>query len=456
ILGARSAIFAPVPDGRLGVIIVDEEHDSSYKQDQVPRYHGRDVAIRRAQLAGVPIVLGSATPSLESWHNACEGTKSTLHRLTSRAPGLRLPRVIIVDFIEEMKQYGDKRVHLIGPTLNNAIDDTLRSNGQTLLLLNRRGYANYITCADSSCDWLLQCDDCDVTMVYHLNRKMKTADGSPVRPSGYVQCHHCLAQQRLPDKCSDCGQRIMTFGLGTQRVEAEILRRWPELVEGDTLLRVDSDTMHRASDFHTALSRFGSGEVRVLVGTQMIAKGLDFPGVRLVGVINADTALNLPDFRASERTFQLVNQVAGRCGRGRDPGVAIVQTFNPDDPAIVHASAHDFPSFARGELEHRRMCGLPPFSRMARIIVRDEDHPRALARAGQLERALKRIEDPPIRIRPAAPCPIARIAGRHRMQIELMAPTAGVLQRFLTRARQLDLIHADGSLAVDVDPVSML
>ncbi|MEM7228033.1 MAG: primosomal protein N' [Planctomycetota bacterium] len=454
ILGARSAVFAPVPDDRLGVIIVDEEHDSSYKQDQIPRYHGRDVAIRRAQLSGVPIVLGSATPSLESWFNATERGVSTLHRLAERAPGLRLPRVRIVDFAAEMKSLEDRRVNLIGPTLRHAIEETMKMERQTLLLLNRRGFANYIACRRKSCEWLLQCESCDVTMVYHLHRRPSGSDGE--RPRGYVQCHHCQSQQRLPERCPECGDGIVTFGLGTQRVEQELIRLFPDLRDGESLVRVDSDTMHRAVDFHDTLRRFGSGDIRVLVGTQMIAKGLDYPGVRLVGVINADTALNLPDFRAGERTFQLVNQVVGRCGRGRDPGLAIVQTFNPEDPAIVHACAHDFSSFAREEVGHRRMCGLPPITRMARLVVRDPDLNRTMERAKGVEASLRSLADDTIRIRPAAPCPIARIAGKHRVQIELLAPSAATMQQLLATARRHGILAADASLAVDVDPVAML
>jgi len=454
VLGARSAVFAPIADGRLGLIVVDEEHEPSYKQDTVPRYHGRDVAIRRAQLADVPIVLGSATPSLETWHNATERRRATLHQLSRRAPGLHMPKVTVVDFQAEMRRYRDRRVHLIGPTLAGAIDETLDAGGQVLLLLNRRGFANYITCTSGNCDWVLHCDDCDVTLVYHRTRRSRDDD----RPSGFVQCHHCLAQQRLPRVCPDCGSTIQTFGLGTQRVEDDVQSRWSTLVEGETLLRVDSDTMRCAADFHRALERFSTGEIRMLVGTQMIAKGLDFPGVRCVGVINADTALNLPDFRAAERTFQLVHQVAGRCGRGREPGVAIVQTFNVDDPSIRFAAAHDYPRFAREENAHRRACLLPPWGRLTRIIVRDADLGAAMTRAEHLTEKLMalRVDEEAIRIRPPAPCPIARIAGRHRVQIQILAPSAGVMQRLLAAARRHHLVHADATCAVDVDPISML
>ena len=447
VLGARSAVFAPIPPGRLGLVIVDEEHDGSYKQDQAPRYHGRDVAIRRAQLARCPVVLGSATPSLESWHNATNRSIYRLHRLEQRVPGLHLPNVRIVDFIEERKQHRDRRVHLLGPLLERAIEKTLAGEGQILLLLNRRGYANYIACPDHRCGWLLCCDDCDATMVYHIDRRLPRG--------GSVRCHHCLAEQCLPKSCPACSNRISTFGLGTQRVEGELERKFPDLVEGQTMLRVDSDSMHGARDLHEALRRFGAGEVRLLVGTQMIAKGLDFPRLELVGVINADTAINLPDFRASERTFQLVSQVAGRCGRGAEPGRVIVQTFQPQTPAIRLAADHDYEAFARLELADRRRCDLPPWARMARIVVRDPDHDRCHASAVDLARWL-RARAGAVRVRGPAPCPIARIAGRHRRQIELLAETPGLLQELLSAARNQGLIRSGAAMAVDVDPIALL
>ncbi len=452
VLGARSAVFAPVPDGRLGLVIVDEEHDSSYKQDQVPRYHGRDVAVKRAQLAACPVLLGSATPSMESWHNATARGTYCMHRLRERVPGLRVPKVQIVDFVEERRRHHDRRVHLLGPTLETALGRTLDAGGQALLLLNRRGYANYIACPDRRCGWLMCCDDCDATVVYHLDRALPAG--------GYVQCHHCQTQQRLPPTCPACGRKVTPFGLGTQRVEEEVERKFPGLVHGETMLRVDSDSMHGARDFHRALQRFGAGEIRLLLGTQMIAKGLDFPQVHLVGVINADTAVNLPDFRATERTFQLVSQVAGRCGRGREPGRVIVQTFHPRSPAIRLAAAHDYETFARMELSERHRCMLPPYTRMARIVVRDADFTRGLDTAKRLTVELRDLisagHGDKVRVRGPAPCPIARIAGRHRQQIEVLADTAGDLQGLLSTARSEGLIRSGAGMAIDVDPIAVM
>lgn len=455
ILGARSAVFAPIEHERIGLIVVDEEHDASYKQDQVPRYHGRDVAIRRAQLAKCPVVLGSATPSLESWWNATVRSAEQsrpgymLHQLRERIPGTRLPHVQIVDFRRQMSLRRDRsRVHLIGPLLEAEIGATLDQGFQSLILLNRRGYANYIACPDVNCGWTMQCDHCDVTMVYHRHRDIPAG--------GFVRCHHCQSEQRILERCPLCGKRIVNFGLGTQRVEDELRDMFPKLIEGETMLRIDSDTMQSARDLHESLSRFASGEVKLLVGTQMIAKGLDFPGVRLVGVINADTSINLPDFRASERTFQLVSQVAGRCGRADVSGRVIVQSFNPGALPIRFAANHDYEGFAHADLAVRMRSGLPPVARMARIVVRHEDHVKADAVAAELAARLRSIAAPSIRVRGPAPCPISRVAGKHRRQIELMAPTARELQTVMTDARNRAWVKSDALMAIDIDPIALL
>jgi len=465
ILGARSAVFAPIQADRLGLIVVDEEHDASYKQEQAPRYNGRDVALKRAQLEGCPIVLGSATPALESWHNATVSHRFALHRLTRRAPGLTVPRIELVDFVEERRRRstaGDRRVHLIGPRLEGAIAECLRGDGQALLLLNRRGWGNYIACPDRACGWLLECDHCDATMVCHLDPRSATGR--------YVRCHHCQAEKLLPGRCPRCENRLTVFGFGTQRVEEELQDKFPSLVPDRTMLRVDADTMGSAGDLHRALSRFADGSVRLLLGTQMIAKGLDFPGVRLVGVINADTAISLPDFRAAERTFQLVAQVSGRCGRGADPGVAVIQTFNPALPVMQLAARGDYVGFANAELEERSRCGLPPSTRLARIVVRHAD-PEACASAARVLaedlRHLAASQDgapavhgsdgaiPPgsVRVRGPAPCVIPRIADRHRQQVELLASSPAPIQRLLAAARSQGVIRLGELMQVDVDPI---
>ena len=449
VVGARSAVFAPLP--HVGVIVVDEEHDSSYKQDQLPRYNARDLAIKRGQLVNAPVVLGSATPSLESYYNATERRTYHLLELPARVAGLQLPRVEIVDMQEQRrKRYeysGKTGVHLLSLPLEAALRQTLANQGQAILLLNRRGYANYIACPDHRCGWMMNCEYCDVTMVYHKDAKLPTG--------GLVRCHHCSAEQLLPKLCPHCQRRVTVFGLGTQRVEEQLQRGFPNV----RVQRMDSDTMRRSRHYNEALDAFRQGEIDVLVGTQMIAKGLDFPNVRLVGVISADTSLHMPDFRASERTFQLIAQVAGRAGRGQHPGRVIVQTLNPHDAAIELASKHDYAAFAHREIDLRRQVGLPPITRMARIVVRDQDYLSSVKQAKKLAQHLaasNRQLKTEVRLRGPAPCPIARIAGYHRQQIELIAPSAAALQKLTTELRNARLLKSDHRTAVDVDPVALL
>ncbi|NBC10664.1 MAG: primosomal protein N' [Planctomycetes bacterium] len=459
VVGARSAIFAPLPNLRL--IIVDEEHESSYKQDQLPRYHARDVAVRRGQLLDVPVMLGSATPSLESYHNATRPEGSYhLVSLPDRVPGMTMPTVEVVDMIEERRQR--RGIHLISRKLENELARTLGhtdqgvgtsvpskapEQAQAILLLNRRGYANYLACPDHKCGWMMRCDHCDATMVYHLNKKLPSG--------GVVRCHHCLAEQPLATHCPACGNAISIFGLGTQRVEEELERKFP----GVRAIRMDSDAMRTARHYQQALDRFRAGDADVLLGTQMIAKGLDFPGVRLVGVISADTSLHLPDFRAAERTFQLISQVSGRSGRSTSPGKVVVQTFSADDPVIELAAEHDYVGFAQRELGLRAEVGLPPISRMARIVVRDRDHTKAVAEARKLAASLKAFNDQlklGVRLRGPAPCPLSRLADHHRQQVELLAQDAATLQKLMTALRNAKLLKSDTHTAVDVDPVALL
>ena len=460
VVGARSAVFAPVRN--LGLIVVDEEHEGSYKQEQLPRYHARDVAVKRAHLLGIPAVLGSATPSLESYHNAtarsgeaeAEATppRYRLHRLPERVAGMRMPEVEIVDLVEERRRR--KGLHLISERLERVLAETIAGGGQALLLLNRRGYANYLACPDHRCGWQMLCDHCDAMMVYHKHE----TDA----PSGYARCHHCTAEKALPKQCPACGKKVTVFGLGTQRVEEELSRKLPQARRG----RMDADVMRTARDYRDLLDRFREKKFEILVGTQMIAKGLDIPNVRAVGVVSADTGLHMPDFRAEERTFQLVAQVAGRAGRligssGGPAGRVIVQSLQPHNPAIELASGHDYEGFAERELGVRRDAGLPPYARMSRIVVRDPDAEQCRARGetlrAELDAAAERagVADR-VRIVGPAPCPIARIADHHRHQIELTSPTAGLIQRVLADARNRGLLRSDARTAVDVDPVSLL
>jgi primosomal protein N' (replication factor Y) len=484
VVGARSAIFAPVPD--LGVIVVDEEHEASYKQDQIPRYHARDVAIKRGQLEDVPVLLGSATPSLETYWRVADsearrhgGTQarrasdvaggpaalrasvadafvpplSHLLTLPRRVRGLSMPHVELVDMkVENRFRRG---VHLLSQRLEHLLKTTLEAGHQAILLLNRRGYSNFVYC--SSCTNAIQCRYCDATMTYHrmAGAHAKGATLAEGVHTGQLHCHYCLAVNALPDKCPVCSKKLSLFGLGTQRVEEELRSKFPDL----TFARVDSDSMRGSKDYEALLGRFARKEVQVMLGTQMIAKGLDYPNVTLVGVISGDTALALPDFRAAERTFQLITQVAGRAGRGDSSGRVVLQTFLPDDPAIQAAIRQDFVGFARFELAHRREVGLPPFARMVRIVLRDEEqqrlHRRSEDLAALLNEAIAR-EGGAVQIKGPMPCAISRIAGNYRNQVVMTAATPAPLQRVLAAVRDKGGLTKGEKVAVDVDPVSLL
>ena len=481
VVGARSAIFAPVLD--LGIIVVDEEHESSYKQDQAPRYHARDVAIKRGQIENVPVILGSATPSLESYFRASQGqrdkgtegqsgekarapsvplslrpsvpfSESThLLILPRRVRDLRMPAVELVDMKQENRFR--RGVHLISQRLEHLLGVTIQSGHQAILLLNRRGYSNFVYC--SSCTNAIQCKYCDTTMTYHRSpgTHVTSAAHAAGIHTGQLHCHYCLAVNPLPDKCPHCGKKLSLFGLGTQRVEEELSRKFPEL----KFARVDSDSMRSSRDYEALLGRFAKGEIQVMLGTQMIAKGLDYPNVTLVGVISGDTALALPDFRAAERTFQLITQVAGRAGRGDSAGRVVLQTFLPDDPTIRAAIRQDFAGFAKTELASRKQVGLPPFARMVRIVLRDQDSEKLFKQseelAAQVEEAAAK-ESGVIRMKGPMPCAISRIAGYFRNQIVLFAPTAAPLQRVLAAIREKGHLARNERIAVDVDPVSLL
>ncbi|MFG0299907.1 MAG: primosomal protein N' [Phycisphaerales bacterium JB047] len=456
VIGARSAVFAPLKD--LGVIIVDEEHDSSYKQDQLPRYNARDAAVKRAQIESCPVVLGSATPSLESWHNAKAG-RYNLWSMPDRVGNSRLPAVKIVNMaldeerMKAPKAFGPNQDFSIGRSLSNALHQTIQEGRQAILLLNRRGFASVVVSSDRASGWKLECDQCDTTMVVHKGSVRQTGGRR------FVRCHHCLSEQLIPKVCPISGKPLVELGVGTQRVEDEIAFRYGEslgLIAGENYERVDADTMNKASDYFGVLDRFRRGELKLLLGTQMIAKGLDFPNVSLVGVLSADTAMHLPDFRAEERTYQLVSQVAGRAGRGTHPGQVIVQTLNPHAPSISRAARHDYVGFAGDELGARYQTGLPPFVRMVRIVVRDEQHEKAQARAREIATLLREHGDDRVQVDGPMPCTITRIANFYRFAIEMLCPSPKPMQDAMQAVRAKGLLKSDSRVAIDVDPLWLM
>jgi primosomal protein N' (replication factor Y) len=436
VVGARSAIFAPTP--RLGLIILDEEHESSFKQDTSPRYHAREVALRRASAENVPLVLGSATPSLESWHRGQTGA----YRLVSmprRVFDRPMPDVMTIDLRNESREHVWSGA--ISRPLQLAMKVALDEGGQVILLLNRRGFATHIQCA--GCGHVLRCPHCDIALTHH-------------RASEIALCHYCDHEVPAPTRCPECQfMGIRYSGLGTQKLEAEVKARFPDY----RALRMDTDTMQGPGSHERALAAFRSGEVHILLGTQMIAKGLDFPNVTLVGVVNADTALHLPDFRAAERTFQLLVQVAGRTGRGPKGGRVLVQTFSPDHAAIKAAVRHDYQTFATVELPNRESLSYPPFGHMSRLVVRSPQEPLAREFADHLGKLITESlarHETAARVLGPAPAPIAKLRGQHRFQLQVQGADADAIRASLREATT-DIKAPDGvQWIIDVDPLDML
>nr|WP_153556647.1 primosomal protein N' [Roseimaritima sediminicola] len=437
VVGARSAVFAPLPN--LGLIVLDEEHDASFKQDSVPRYHARRVAFVRSQIENIPLVLGSATPSLETWY-ATETGHAELIQLNQRIAGRPMPHVQLVDLRTPGERVGGGA---ISRPLHNAVRETLAEQGQVILLLNRRGFATTIQCP--SCGHVVACPECDMPLTHH-------------RDGGKAVCHYCDYQIPTPPWCPVCKfDGIRYSGLGTQRLEVEVKARFPDA----KIARMDSDTMRRPGSHERVLGQFRSGELQILLGTQMIAKGLDFPNVLLVGVINADSALHFPDFRAAERTFQLVTQVAGRTGRGNRGGRVIVQTFTPEHPAIQAASQHDYHRFAETEMLQRRKYAYPPLGSVARIIIRGPLEETTEAFADTIVERLELSRDKlksEVRILGPAPPPIAKLRGKYRFHILLQAADATSLGETIRRA--VDNLKPAGKediqFVIDIDPLDML
>ncbi|HPU75525.1 MAG TPA: primosomal protein N' [Bacillota bacterium] len=403
VVGARSAVFAPVPS--LGLIVVDEEHDGSYKQDDSPRYHARDVAVFRAARAGATVVLGSATPSLETYSKAESGEYDVIE-LPSRIDDRPMPDVDVVDMRSELKA-GNRTV--FSRLLRARMEQTLDRGQQAILFMNRRGFSTFVLCRE--CGHVMTCPHCDVSLTLH---------GSQTRRSELV-CHYCNYVERAPDVCPSCGgTHIRYFGAGTERIEDEVRKSFPEA----RVARMDVDTTRRKGAHRAILGAFREGRTDILVGTQMIAKGLDFPNVTLVGVVSADTALNLPDFRAAERTYQLISQVAGRSGRGDAPGTVVVQTYSPEHYSILAAASHDYRAFYEAEIASRREAGYPPARQMARILLRGIDESATARHAGVIAAACRElgcVSDGTVEVLGPAPAPIPRIAGKYRWHLLLLS-----------------------------------
>ena len=434
VVGTRSAVFAPLP--RLGVIVVDEEHDSSYKQDESPRYNGRDVAIVRAQRAGALVVLGSATPSMESYHHAITGKYEHIV-LERRVLDRPLAAVTVVDMRDEYAAAGPDVV--LSRALTEAIGVRLERREQALVLLNRRGFATAVFCRQ--CAGTVDCPNCSVSLVVH-------GEG----PSMRARCHYCNYSTRVPSKCPLCAAPYMEqSGFGTERVEAEVKRAWPSA----RVARLDRDAVRRKGALGTLLSRLRDGEIDVLVGTQMIAKGHDFPRVTLVGVVSADVGLGMADFRASERTFQLLTQVAGRAGRGEQPGQAIVQTIYPGHYSIQLACRQDYPAFYARELEFRRAMRYPPYISLVNVVIRSRTFATAMDDAGDIVERLNRGSGGDLRVLGPAPAPLGKLRGEFRVQILIKSANRTRMREALLAAlaTRPDLSRRT---TVDVDPVSVL
>lgn len=440
-VGVRSAIWAPVAN--LGVLVVDEEHDPSFKQEEKLRYQARDLAVVRAQQAGALVILGSATPSFETWENARRG-RYGLITLSRRVDDRPMPRVELVDLRQERPRTPEGHLEeppALSAPVREAIAQTLEKGQQVIVFLNRRGHATFVVC--EVCGQALKCRDCDVCLTQH-------------RASRRLQCHYCGRAEPKPERCPGCGGALLELGVGTERLEAEVAECFPRA----RVARLDRDAVSSAERLTGLLAAFARREVDVLVGTQMVAKGHDFPGVTLVCVPLADSALALPDFRAAERTFHLLTQVAGRAGRGQEPGRVLVQSYFPEAPAIARMLASDFEGFSEGELRRRRSLHWPPYARMAALRVEGAS-PEATAQAARRLGAVMAKALPPasrgVRLLGPAPAPVSRIKGKTRWQLLVKGPTHADLAGPLDAAEKLLAELPRGvRVIVDVDPQAML
>jgi primosomal protein N' (replication factor Y) len=438
VVGARSAVFAPLE--KPTVVIVDEEHDPSFKQGEGLRYHGRDLAVVRGSLARALVVLGSATPSLETVHNAERGRYGHI-RLTRRIDSRPMPAVEIVDLKGRVRSKIETSIQpsdLLSAELVVALRETVARKEQAIVFLNRRGHSTALLCRD--CGQVRRCTQCSVAMTWHERR-------------GRLVCHYCGAREPTSEACHQChSTRLLYAGAGTEKLEEELVVAVP----GTRISRLDRDTAGTATRLEGILSRFGAGEIDILVGTQMVAKGHDFPGVTLVGVLLADAALHQPDFRAAERTAQLLNQVSGRAGRGTKPGRVLLQAFAPEAMAIRTALTHDYASFARAELAERETAQYPPFRRLCLLRIDGEDEAATAAEAAAVKKSLEPLSSPELDVLGPAPMSLARLRGRYRFQVLLKATRPSVLREAVVRLKQRRRPAGGIRMAIDIDPVDML
>jgi primosomal protein N' (replication factor Y) len=435
-IGARSALFLPFQN--LGMIIIDEEHESSYKSDCDPKYHAREVAEMKSSLTGCKVVLGSATPALETYHRAVQGEMELL-TLRERADGAEMPDIQVVDMREELKRNNRS---IFSQELINSIEECLSKKEQVILFLNRRGFSTFVSCR--SCGYVYTCDSCDISLTYHHD-------------SGMLTCHYCGKSRKLDRLCPSCGSKyIKYFGIGTERLESEARTQFP----GARILRMDFDTTRKKDSHESIYRKFKNHEADILIGTQMVAKGLDFKNVTLVGIIAADLSLNLPDFRSGERTFQLITQVSGRAGRGRKRGRVIVQTYNPDNSSITHAVKGDYEGFFSDEIEIRRHMGYPPFADIMSINMSSENEElliKSIQNVGIILKNLAAGYDKIDMLGPS-PCMISKIKDSYRWQLILKGKIEPEIADYI-RKTIYDLtkdVYNSIRISMDVNPASLL
>src|SRR6266699_3736419 len=439
VIGARSAIFAPLKN--LGLIVVDEEHETTYKQEEAPRYQARDVAIVRAKIEKCVAVLGSATPSLESYHNALIG-KYRLVTLTQRIDEKQMPLMRVVDLRQERRK--EKAAAILSEKLRAAIADRLEKREQTILFLNRRGFSTSLLC--SNCGEARNCPNCSVALTFH--RHPAKAFGA-----GRLSCHLCGHTAAVPKKCPACGKDALIYaGFGTEKVESTVAHIFPTAI----VRRMDADSMTRKEAYRETLRSFRTGKIDILVGTQMIAKGLHFPNVTLVGIINADLALHMPDFRAGERTCQLLTQVAGRAGHGETSGEVFVQTYTPFSPSIQFARHHDFAGYFQQALEFRERCDFPPFKHAILITVRSAHEGRAKLSAETLQRRLKEALPQEFILGDVTPAPLEKLQGQFRFHILVRGEAIMRLSRLVRETVDKLPFPEDVTVTVDIDPYQLL